>query len=76
MGCFSLLMWLLSFKSEEKIPECSLICADANRLPLRSHTFDLVYCVNALHHFNDANSFINEAEIGGLYKVIPSLNCA
>lgn len=30
-------------------------------LPLRSATFDLVYCVDAIHHFGDHHAFIAEA---------------
>ncbi len=33
----------------------------ANQLPLESERFDLVYCVDAIHHFGDARAFIAEA---------------
>jgi len=35
--------------------------ARANALPFLPGTFDLVYCVNALHHFDDPQSFIAQA---------------
>lgn len=35
--------------------------ADACALPLSSGAFDLVYCVNALHHFGDPAAFVVEA---------------
>ncbi|MBI5822751.1 MAG: class I SAM-dependent methyltransferase [Chloroflexi bacterium] len=31
------------------------------QLPLQSGTFDLVYCVDAIHHFGDHRAFIQEA---------------
>jgi ubiquinone/menaquinone biosynthesis C-methylase UbiE len=38
-----------------------LVNAPANRLPFREGTFDLIFCVNALHHFDDKPSFIADA---------------
>ncbi|MCZ2126177.1 MAG: class I SAM-dependent methyltransferase [Anaerolineales bacterium] len=35
--------------------------ADATRLPYPSSTFDLVYCVDAIHHFGDHRAFVAEA---------------
>jgi len=31
------------------------------QLPYRSSAFDLIYCVDAIHHFGDHRAFINEA---------------
>ena len=36
----------------------NLICADANTLPFCRGLFDMIYCVNALHHFKDKAGFI------------------
>ena len=33
----------------------------ANALPFRDPTFDLIFCVNAVHHFADARAFIDQA---------------
>jgi SAM-dependent methyltransferase len=33
----------------------------ATQLPYQSETFDLVYCVDAIHHFGDHHAFIAEA---------------
>ncbi|CAG1016373.1 partial demethylmenaquinone methyltransferase / 2-methoxy-6-polyprenyl-1,4-benzoquinol methylase, partial [Anaerolineales bacterium] len=33
----------------------------ATRLPFRSGSFDLLYCVNAIHHFGDHAAFVEEA---------------
>ena len=35
--------------------------ARANTLPFRSGICDLVYCVNALHHFDDPQRFVSQA---------------
>jgi SAM-dependent methyltransferase len=35
--------------------------ARANALPFRPAIFDLVYCVNALHHFDDRHRFVSQA---------------
>ena len=39
----------------------NLAAALANSLPFRSHTFDLIFCVNALHHFDGKHAFVNQA---------------
>jgi SAM-dependent methyltransferase len=38
-----------------------LACGRALRLPFPDRTFDLVYCVNALHHFGGPRAFVAEA---------------
>ncbi len=38
----------------------NLAAALANSLPFRSHTFDLIFCVNAVHHFDDKHGFVNQ----------------
>jgi ubiquinone/menaquinone biosynthesis C-methylase UbiE len=42
----------------ERIP---LVCGTASRLPFRGASFDFVYCVHALHHFDDPQGFVVEA---------------
>jgi ubiquinone/menaquinone biosynthesis C-methylase UbiE len=39
----------------------NLACGHALRLPFPNRTFDLVYCVNALHHFGGPRAFVAEA---------------
>ena len=38
-----------------------LACGQALRLPFPGRAFDLVYCVNALHHFGGPRAFVAEA---------------
>ena len=38
-----------------------LVKGDIDALPFATQSFDLVYCVNALHHFNNPSKFIIEA---------------
>jgi len=46
----------------------------ATQLPYRDGTFDLLYCIDAIHHFGDARAFISEAfrilKPGGALAVI------
>ena len=37
-----------------------LLNADANYIPLKDNFFDLVFCVNAIHHFPDKALFLKE----------------
>ena len=39
----------------------SLVRGDAGSLPYADASMDLVYCVNALHHFDEPQAFIREA---------------
>jgi ubiquinone/menaquinone biosynthesis C-methylase UbiE len=38
-----------------------LVAATANRLPFRQEIFDLIFCVNAIHHFDDPADFLAQA---------------
>lgn len=42
-------------------PSAHLVRGRAEQLPWAAATFDRIYCVNALHHFHDAEAFIGEA---------------
>ncbi|HEX2466349.1 MAG TPA: methyltransferase domain-containing protein [Thermoanaerobaculia bacterium] len=42
-------------------PPASLVAADAHALPFDGPAFDLVACVNALHHFGDPRRFVERA---------------
>ncbi len=61
-------------KAQELGENCWLACGQAGELPFPAHSFDLVFCVNALHHFPDPARFICDASrvlrIGGILAVI------
>jgi SAM-dependent methyltransferase len=39
----------------------ALVCGRASSLPYRSASFDLILCINAIHHFDSPERFIAEA---------------
>ncbi len=51
-----------------------LVYARANMLPFRAGSFDVIYTVNAIHHFHDARAFIKDAAMllkpGGMLATI------
>jgi SAM-dependent methyltransferase len=49
------------FQARGKGGDLCLVHGGAERLPYECDTFDLIYCVNALHHFTQPCDFINEA---------------
>jgi ubiquinone/menaquinone biosynthesis C-methylase UbiE len=44
-----------------RAPGAALVRATAERLPCRDAAFERLYCINALHHFEDKRRFISEA---------------
>ena len=48
-------------KAVEQKGKFSLIQGDAGLLPFQSGSFDVVYCVNAIHHFKYPSAFIARA---------------
>lgn len=44
-----------------RVPVGALVRATAEHLPCRDAAFERVYCVNALHHFDDKPGFVAEA---------------
>ena len=48
-------------QASRKHPWKMLACATADRLPFPDACFDMVYCVNALHHFPDQRAFVHAA---------------
>lgn len=47
--------------AREREPRLLLSRGRASRLPIADESIDLLYCVNALHHFTDPEGFIREA---------------
>jgi ubiquinone/menaquinone biosynthesis C-methylase UbiE len=54
----------------------NLVRGEARRLPFPDRCLDMVYCVNAIHHFFDAQAFVSQAgrtlKSGGALAVIGS----
>jgi len=48
-------------RARRAAPQARLVRARAEALPWREHTFDRIFCVNALHHFSDRDRFFAEA---------------
>lgn len=46
---------------QQPSPLSSLVNGTAEALPFPNATFDLVFCVNALHHFRAPHTFVSEA---------------
>ncbi len=51
---------MLSLAREQGLSR-ELTRGDACRLPFASESFDLIYCVNAFHHFDPPQDFVREA---------------
>lgn len=51
-----------------------LVAARANELPFSHADFDLIFCVNALHHFDDPHEFVRQGSAllrpGGVLAII------
>ncbi len=41
----------------------SLVCARAEALPFPPEWFDLIFCVNAFHHFSDPEKFLRDSKL-------------
>jgi SAM-dependent methyltransferase len=48
-------------RARAKAPGSALVHAAAEHLPWRDAAFERLYCVNALHHFDDKPGFVGEA---------------
>ena len=61
-------------KAAQRLGHEGLVLAAANRLPFRERSFELLFCVNALHHFDDPADFLMQAARllipGGVFAII------
>jgi SAM-dependent methyltransferase len=61
-------------KAHERNSGTSVVRATAEVLPFRDATFDLIVCINAIHHFDRRDLFIAEARLllrrGGTFATI------
>jgi|SRR5579864_707294 len=48
-------------KARCQAPAAELVCAPAERLPFSPRSMDLIFCVNAFHHFSDPKRFLRNA---------------
>jgi ubiquinone/menaquinone biosynthesis C-methylase UbiE len=69
-------------QARARLGSAGLIRAVANELPFADRCFDFIYCVNALHHFDDGAAFVRKAagmlEAGGVLALVgidPRKNC-
>ena len=47
-------------KAQGRVPAIALIHGDAQSLPLPNHSFDKLFCINAIHHFPNKPAFLAE----------------
>lgn len=63
-------------QAQNRNAHMGLLCGRAGLLPYRSSSFDLLYCVNAIHHFTYPRKFVSEAfrvlQPGGALAIIGS----
>lgn len=63
-------------QAQERRAGIGLVNGYARQLPFESGMFDLVFCVNAIHHFQDSRGFVSEAarvlRRGGALAVVGS----
>ena len=68
-------MGMLNQARQREIP-IKLVCGHAERLPFENSYFDMVFCVNAIHHFESPRAFVGEAfrvlQVGGALAIIGS----
>ena len=50
-------------KASSKAPQAALVCARAEQLPFSCDSLDLIFCVNAFHHFSDTKKFLRDARL-------------
>lgn len=46
-----------------RTPKAELVCASAEFLPFSSDCLDLIFCVNAFHHFSNPEKFIRDSRL-------------
>jgi len=65
-------------RAKRKYPEKFFVSGDARKLPFKSHTFDMIVCINLLHHIGSPDKVLKECHRvlkkgGTLLTVDPNL---
>lgn len=47
--------------AKNNLTPANLVNADANKLPFKNNFFDLIYVINAIHHFNNPEKFVRDS---------------
>jgi len=50
-------------KARSRAPGVTVVCGSAEALPFSSNLLDLVFCVNAFHHFSDPKKFLEDCRL-------------
>lgn len=48
-------------RARTRVTRATLVCASAEYLPFQSNSLDLIFCVNAFHHFSDPQKFLADS---------------
>lgn len=50
-------------RARRKVNGAALVCASAEGLPFSTHSVDLIFCINAFHHFPDSKKFLEDSAL-------------
>jgi SAM-dependent methyltransferase len=50
-------------KARLRVAGAQLVCASAENIPFPGGSFDLIFCVNAFHHFSDPRKFLRDSRL-------------
>ena len=50
-------------KARARATQVALVCACAESIPFQARSFDLIFCINAFHHFSDPNKFLRNSRL-------------
>lgn len=50
-------------RSHARDTRAQLVCAPAESMPFQAQCFDLIFCVNAFHHFSDPMKFLRDSRL-------------
>lgn len=56
------LSFAMLIKAKKSASSCSLVQGSSSELPIRKSSIDFIYCINAIHHFDDPEAFITDCK--------------